>query len=390
MGKLPELLIISDDAEMINTFSSNIYLDKCNLHLANKNDLGLAKAKSNKFDLILLHIGTNYPEEIQYFDKLTEINQDVPIIIISPHYKDSWYKIFGAKIAKFIPQPIEPSTLCSTIFKIIKGEKEDDSVGFSGKLDINKLLLLFKLAREFNAINDTNELFYTISIRATKAFGAERASVFVLNKDRTELISRAALGMDTTLIKIPVTKGVVGHVIKTGKTYITNQPETSPYFDNAFDNKHGFRTKNIICVPLKNIENETIGAFELINKKSGEFNSEDQFYLETMASTIAITLENTLLHHFLKRQVNEYTILKRQFLELENKNKQENGNGIIDDLIKKTENIVKEEEIAEDLETLRRMLKGNKKAYDCIDRIQDCISGMSYIVKEIIEVNKKE
>ncbi len=391
MSKLPDIIIFANDQQMINSFSNNPLVDKCNLHLSNKNDYGLNKIKLKKYNLIGLSIESNSPEEIKFFDKIVDYANDTPIVILSKFYKDNWQQIFGDKINKFIGVPFEQDQLCKLMMNVIlcKVDKETDEA-VPSKLDKNKLLLLFKLSREFSAIDDTTELFYSISVKATEAFNAERASVFVLNKARTELISRVAIGLDKKLIKIPVNKGVVGRVIQTGKPYITNDPKSSPYFDRAFDQKTGFVTRSIICVPLKNIENRIIGAFELINKKDGNFDKEDQFYLETMASTIAITLENTLLHHFMKRQVYEYKLLQEQLSNLKNSIMKESKSlNVIEELLSGVTSLPNKTEIFENLENLNRMLQGNDKAIQYINQIKEYITGMSSMIEKITSYEEK-
>jgi hypothetical protein len=298
MGSLPDLLVFSNDTEMIGTFSTNSFSERCNLHLANKNNLGLTKLNIKKYSLVVLNIESNHPDEIKYFNQIQEKSQDAPIVIISNFYEDNWKSIFGNKIKKFIPSTTNSQNLCKELMEIILRKVDNDKAKFSGKLDANKLLMLFKLTREINSIEDSGELFYIISLRAMETFGCERASVFMLNKERTELFSRVAIGLERKIIKLPLGKGVVGHVIETGKPYITNEVKTSPYFNSAFDARTGFETKNIICVPLKNISNETIGAFELMNKKEGEFTEVDRFYLESLGPTISMALENNIVSRY--------------------------------------------------------------------------------------------
>ncbi len=388
MGTLPDIIILANDSKIISSISENPITEKCNLHLANKNDMGLNKIKLKKYNLIAISIETPSPTEIQYFDKVAEICEDTPLVVISPFYVDNWPKIFGGKINKFIRVPFTQEQLQKSLMNVIlcKNDEESQEARFTGKLDKKKLLMLFKLSQEFAAIDDTTELFYTISKRAMEAFNSERASVFVLNKARTELISRVAIGMENRLIKIPVGKGVVGRVIQTGETYITNDPKSSPYFNDSFDKKTGFQTRNIICVPLKNFEGKIIGAFELINKKEGEFNDEDKFYLENIGATIAISLENTLLHHFMKRQINELNLLKEKFVHLKNKqNMTAKTKHILDDISSKLDGNLNAKEVLEKLDILKKMLKGNPKAMECIARIEEFATTTDSLLESLVK-----
>jgi len=385
MGSLPDLLVFSNDTEMIGTFSSNSFSERCNLHLANKNNLGLAKLNIKKYNLIALNIESNHPDEIQYFDQIKVKTEGTPIVVISNFYTDNWKSIFGNKIVKFIPSTIDSQNLCKELMEIILCKVDNDKAKFSGKLDANKLLMLFKLTREINSIEDSGELFYIISLRAMETFGCERASVFMLNKERTELFSRVAIGLERKIIKLPLGKGVVGHVIKTGKPYITNDVKSSPYFNNAFDARTGFETKNIICVPLKSISNETIGAFELMNKMEGEFTDVDRFYLESLCPTIAIVLENNILSRFSKIQKSELKSLREQVVRMEKAAAKESESKSVKDIEDKYNEIIAKSDLAEDLGILRRMLKGNKKADQCIKHLQNYVDDISELIGNVSE-----
>jgi len=66
------------------------------------------------------------------------------------------------------------------------------------------------------------------------------------------------------------------------------------------DKKTGFRTQNILCIPLINRKKECIGVLQTLNKKAGEFNEEDLELLTSATHYISIALENAQLYEDLK------------------------------------------------------------------------------------------
>lgn len=89
-------------------------------------------------------------------------------------------------------------------------------------------------------------------------------------------------------------EGVSGWVAATGEPVIVQDVEENPQFCADIDDRTGFKTRNLLCVPM--ISNGRVtGVIELLNKKSGTFNDEDLRALKSVASSAAIALENSRL-----------------------------------------------------------------------------------------------
>ena len=66
------------------------------------------------------------------------------------------------------------------------------------------------------------------------------------------------------------------------------------------DERTEFKTRNIICVPVK-VKEKTIGVLEAINKKEGEeFDEEDLSLFTSLADQVAIALDNARLYQELE------------------------------------------------------------------------------------------
>jgi two-component sensor histidine kinase len=89
---------------------------------------------------------------------------------------------------------------------------------------------------------------------------------------------------------IPRDKGVAGWVLKNKKPYLANDISQSKEFFG--DISEVFTTKNMVCVPLFDSNDEVIGIMQALNKKDGGvFSDKDISVFENLAAHVAISIE---------------------------------------------------------------------------------------------------
>ena len=113
---------------------------------------------------------------------------------------------------------------------------------------------------------------------------ADRCTVFIYDKEKDELWSKVALGMDSQEIRFPATKGLAGYVVKTGETLNIEDAYNDLRFNKDVDLKTGYKTKTILCMPIKNNNQEIIGAFQVLNKANGTFTKNDEDLLSSISA----------------------------------------------------------------------------------------------------------
>ena len=74
-----------------------------------------------------------------------------------------------------------------------------------------------------------------------------------------ELWSKVAKGSNST-IRIPIDKGVVGFVAINGKPVRIDEAYLDPRFNKEIDKKTHYRTRTILCVPIKDFTGRIIGT----------------------------------------------------------------------------------------------------------------------------------
>ena len=93
---------------------------------------------------------------------------------------------------------------------------------------------------------------------------ADRASLFLVDRKRKELWSKIA--DNTPEIRVKLGAGIVGAVATMGKTLNVPDAYRDPRFNKKIDMATGYRTRQILCLPIKNQRSQVIGVVQCINK----------------------------------------------------------------------------------------------------------------------------
>jgi hypothetical protein len=80
---------------------------------------------------------------------------------------------------------------------------------------------------------------------------------------------------DNEIIKIPYGKGIAGCVASTGKSLNIPDAYKDPRFNRSIDQKTGYKTKSILCLPILNENGQCIAVAEAINKLSDQVKNND-------------------------------------------------------------------------------------------------------------------
>src|ERR1022692_4588409 len=143
-----------------------------------------------------------------------------------------------------------------------------------------------------NSVKDLGTLLDLVAREAARLLDADRASIFLLDREKMELWSKVALGSDE-IIRFDARTGLAGAAALTGETINVVDPYNDPRFNSAIDSRTGYRTCNILAVPLENsVDRELIGAFEVLNKRRGEFTAGDEEVLRALAAQAAVAIQN--------------------------------------------------------------------------------------------------
>ncbi len=140
----------------------------------------------------------------------------------------------------------------------------------------------------------------------------EGCSIWILNEARGALRTLANSGAPAQLlgnVEVQLGEGLVGHSAQSGKWVYTNQAKNHHLHFKAADEKTGFKTNSLLCVPLI-YRKKVIGALELVNKQTGDFETDDVEQALQFASPLSVGLANALINKQLEnRKIQLDTIL---------------------------------------------------------------------------------
>jgi type II secretory ATPase GspE/PulE/Tfp pilus assembly ATPase PilB-like protein len=146
-----------------------------------------------------------------------------------------------------------------------------------------------------SAVN-TNQILFHLQDEILRFFNAERVTVYVVDGLRKQIVSRLKTGNEVDEIRVPISResiagfcATTGNVLNIGDVYDAEElarinPEMK--FDSSWDNRTGFRTRDIMVVPIT-CNNYLLGVLQLMNKK-GEirFNTDEQSAAQDIARVL--------------------------------------------------------------------------------------------------------
>jgi len=162
-------------------------------------------------------------------------------------------------------------------------------------LSYEKMAILLDVVTSVSQILDLETLIIRIVDKISEILGAERTTLFLIDREKEELWSKVAQELEVAEIRTPLSEGIVGHVASSGETLNIRNAYDDDRFNPSVDERTGFRTATVLCMPLTDRRGEIVGVTEVMNKKGGTFSSEDEDILLALSSQIVVALENAQL-----------------------------------------------------------------------------------------------
>lgn len=141
-----------------------------------------------------------------------------------------------------------------------------------------------------------DDLLSFVMDRIRLIMGAERATLFMSEADGEHLWSRILTDSTTREIRVRRGIGIAGWVAEHGKSINVRDAYKDPRFDPSVDRETGYRTRSVICQPMRNTDHEIIGVVQVLNKRSGYFSVDDELLLSAITNTAAIVIQNRQLY----------------------------------------------------------------------------------------------
>ncbi len=132
---------------------------------------------------------------------------------------------------------------------------------------------------------------------------AERASVYLIDRETRELESSAVIGNVARTIRVPIdNNSLVGHCAMKAEAFVVPDAygdlsgvDPNLKFDSRWDRLNNFRTRDVMCVPAM-FKGDVMGVVQVVNSKGRPFDADDLPALGTIARLIGYALYHARLY----------------------------------------------------------------------------------------------
>ena len=163
---------------------------------------------------------------------------------------------------------------------------------------------------------DLKKLLFYVNNEIKELLGTESANVILLDETQKEFYFLSTAHDDPNTrerierARFSVDELLSGQVVKTGSPMIVNTLSDGQNQYKSRDRKIGYKVKNVLLVPLRN-KDRIIGILAADNKKAGDFDDTDLETLNTIAATVALSIENARVSRELRKAYEELKSLNR-------------------------------------------------------------------------------
>jgi putative ABC transport system ATP-binding protein len=134
------------------------------------------------------------------------------------------------------------------------------------------------------------QVLEAFTLKIGELLHADRATLFVVDERRRELWSKVVEKAEE--IRIPLTSGIAGRVATTGEPMNIPDAYAEALFNPAVDEATGYRTRSILCMPMKDSGGRVFAVMQLLNKAGGQpFDGRDEEIFRDFADRMGVILE---------------------------------------------------------------------------------------------------
>ncbi|MBA4029913.1 MAG: hypothetical protein C0478_03305 [Planctomyces sp.] len=161
---------------------------------------------------------------------------------------------------------------------------------------ISALSRMLELVLELNNLSDLAAVLEAVTCGACDAVECERASLFLHDPQTRELYTHSTTELEIEEIRLPMDRGIIGHVAMQRMPLVVPDPPADPRWSPAFDEQTGYRTRNVLAVPvISKSDGRLLGVLQLLNKHHGHFESFDVQLMQAFALHAGSAMERQLL-----------------------------------------------------------------------------------------------
>jgi Nif-specific regulatory protein len=172
--------------------------------------------------------------------------------------------------------------------------------------DTARLRLLYDLGRTFAAHIELEDLLPLVTSKCREALDAEGVSVLLLDTEKDELYfpyvaeEKPEVAARLVGLRFPADRGIAGAALQSGRSIRVDDAQSDFRFYGGVDRHTGATTRALLAVPLVAPQGK-IGVLQAVNRRGGgTFSDADLAFLEALAASVAVAIENARLYSQVK------------------------------------------------------------------------------------------
>ncbi|XP_027534266.1 dual 3',5'-cyclic-AMP and -GMP phosphodiesterase 11A isoform X2 [Neopelma chrysocephalum] len=176
----------------------------------------------------------------------------------------------------------------------------------------NERQFFLELVKDISNDLDLTSLSYKILIFVCLMVDADRGSLFLVEgaaAGKKTLVSKffdvhagtpllpSGSTENSNEVQVPWGKGIIGYVAEHGETVNIPDAYQDRRFNDEIDKLTGYKTKSLLCMPIRNSDGEIIGVAQAINKTPGgaPFSDDDEKVMQMYLPFCGIAISNAQL-----------------------------------------------------------------------------------------------
>jgi signal transduction histidine kinase/response regulator of citrate/malate metabolism len=299
---IPRILIVEDDAEMVELMRHMLALVRCQILVARSGEQALSMlqreaAAGHEIDLVLLDIMV---PGMDGYEVITRVKADPVLrntsIIMTTALDSVSDKTLGLGLGAddYLTKPFDPQELLARIDTVMRIRRSEQALRRRNQ----ELAALVEISRVVGSSLDLDEVLGATIQGIREILQVEAGSLVLVDEEADRLVFRTTFSPEKGWIAgrtIQPGEGIVGYVVQSGEPRLVNDVDRDPHFSAEVDEEAGITSRAILCVPLR-IRDRVIGAIAVINKLNGAFTEQDLELLQAMAASVAVAIENANLY----------------------------------------------------------------------------------------------
>jgi signal transduction histidine kinase/ActR/RegA family two-component response regulator len=311
-----KILLVDDEPAVLDVCERILASDGYQITTASSGHEAIKLARRERFDLVLTDMKMPGTSGLDTFHEIQALDPEITGVVVTG-YGTMQMAIEALRLGfdGFVTKPFAPEDLRLAVSEALSKRRLRME-----NARLNALIPLYEVSRAFITTIDLDALLQQVVNTSSRATGADRCSLMLLQPETDELVVRAAVGLPPNVIgtaRERVGHGIAGYVAQTHETLLLNDPNhVPPRVRDAM--VHG-EVLSALSVPMI-VRTELVGVLNLSKLQSTPpFSEGDRDLVNILASQAAIAIENATLFSEIQRayqELKELDRLKSEFINI--------------------------------------------------------------------------